>query len=56
MFMLLVYIKIIFWFSLQEAMLKKGFAWHYTAYDKRPELSKASYIFISFSITRVRQM
>ncbi|CAK9323908.1 unnamed protein product [Citrullus colocynthis] len=25
---------------IQEAMLKKGFAWHYTAYDKRPELSK----------------
>uniref|UniRef100_A0A5B7B9T7 Putative Ca(2+)-dependent nuclease family protein n=1 Tax=Davidia involucrata TaxID=16924 RepID=A0A5B7B9T7_DAVIN len=24
----------------QEVMLKKGFAWHYTAYDKRPELEK----------------
>lgn len=21
-------------------MLKKGLAWHYTAYDKRPELEK----------------
>ncbi|TVU21681.1 hypothetical protein EJB05_31333, partial [Eragrostis curvula] len=21
-------------------MLKKGFAWHYTAYDQRPELAK----------------
>lgn len=25
---------------VQEAMLKKGMAWHYTAYDKRPELDK----------------
>lgn len=25
---------------VQEHMLKKGFAWHYTAYDKRPELEK----------------
>lgn len=25
---------------IQEAMLKKGFAWHYTAYDKRAELAK----------------
>ncbi|CAI9091806.1 OLC1v1026921C1 [Oldenlandia corymbosa var. corymbosa] len=25
---------------VQEAMLKKGLAWHYTAYDKRPELDK----------------
>lgn len=25
---------------VQEQMLKKGFAWHYTAYDKRPELAK----------------
>lgn len=24
----------------QEVMLKKGLAWHYTAYDKRPELDK----------------
>lgn len=24
----------------QEVMLKKGLAWHYTAYDKRPELEK----------------
>jgi hypothetical protein len=24
----------------QEQMLKKGFAWHYTAYDQRPELAK----------------
>jgi hypothetical protein len=23
-------------------MLKKGFAWHYTAYDQRPELAKVS--------------
>nr|GME12676.1 staphylococcal-like nuclease CAN2 [Ipomoea batatas] len=25
---------------IQEVMLKKGLAWHYTAYDKRPELAK----------------
>ncbi|MCL7048540.1 hypothetical protein MKW94_004220 [Papaver nudicaule] len=25
---------------VQEVMLKKGCAWHYTAYDKRPELAK----------------
>jgi len=25
---------------VQEQMLKKGFAWHYTAYDQRPELAK----------------
>ncbi|KAI3508449.1 hypothetical protein L1887_23457 [Cichorium endivia] len=25
---------------VQESMLKKGLAWHYTAYDKRPELAK----------------
>nr|Q39635.1 RecName: Full=Uncharacterized 38.1 kDa protein [Capnoides sempervirens]CAA45139.1 protein of unknown function [Capnoides sempervirens]prf//1906382A pCSC71 protein [Capnoides sempervirens] len=25
---------------IQEKMLKKGLAWHYTAYDKRPQLSK----------------
>ncbi|GAA0152278.1 hypothetical protein LIER_10795 [Lithospermum erythrorhizon] len=25
---------------VQEVMLKKGLAWHYTAYDKRPELDK----------------
>ncbi|KAL0003457.1 hypothetical protein SO802_017238 [Lithocarpus litseifolius] len=25
---------------VQELMLKKGFAWHYTAYDQRPELAK----------------
>ncbi|XP_052623451.1 uncharacterized 38.1 kDa protein isoform X4 [Lactuca sativa] len=25
---------------VQELMLKKGLAWHYTAYDKRPELEK----------------
>ncbi|KAL3524027.1 hypothetical protein ACH5RR_016861 [Cinchona calisaya] len=25
---------------VQEPMLKKGLAWHYTAYDKRPELAK----------------
>ncbi|XP_022146824.1 staphylococcal-like nuclease CAN2 [Momordica charantia] len=25
---------------IQEAMLKKGFAWHYAAYDKRAELAK----------------
>lgn len=42
------YVRTGFWFSLQEAMLKKGFAWHYTAYDKRPELSKVSYILTSF--------
>lgn len=24
---------------VQESMLKKGFAWHYSAYDKRPELA-----------------
>ncbi|KAK4539055.1 hypothetical protein RGQ29_032009 [Quercus rubra] len=24
---------------VQELMLKKGFAWHYTAYDQRPELA-----------------
>ena len=29
-------------------MLKKGFAWHYTAYDKRAELAKVRYILISF--------
>lgn len=27
-------------FYAQEQMLKKGFAWHYTAYDQRPELAK----------------
>lgn len=26
----------------QELMLKKGFAWHYSAYDQRPELAKVS--------------
>jgi hypothetical protein len=26
----------------QEQMLKKGCAWHYTAYDQRPELAKVS--------------
>jgi hypothetical protein len=26
----------------QEQMLKKGFAWHYTAYDQRPDLAKVS--------------
>ncbi|KAA8539519.1 hypothetical protein F0562_026211 [Nyssa sinensis] len=26
----------------QELMLKKGLAWHYTAYDKRPELEKVT--------------
>ncbi|OVA17220.1 hypothetical protein BVC80_1837g15 [Macleaya cordata] len=25
---------------VQESMLKKGFAWHYAAYDQRPELKK----------------
>ncbi|KAJ4833039.1 arginine permease [Turnera subulata] len=25
---------------VQELMLKKGYAWHYTAYDQRPELAK----------------
>lgn len=25
---------------VQESLLKKGLAWHYTAYDKRPELEK----------------
>ncbi|GMN41208.1 hypothetical protein TIFTF001_010433 [Ficus carica] len=25
---------------VQELMLKKGFAWHYSAYDQRPELAK----------------
>ncbi|CDP13950.1 unnamed protein product [Coffea canephora] len=25
---------------VQESMLKKGLAWHYTAYDRRPELDK----------------
>lgn len=25
---------------VQKIMLKKGLAWHYTAYDKRPELAK----------------
>ncbi|KAL3521273.1 hypothetical protein ACH5RR_019422 [Cinchona calisaya] len=25
---------------VQESLLKKGLAWHYTAYDKRPELDK----------------
>ncbi|CAK9184933.1 unnamed protein product [Ilex paraguariensis] len=25
---------------VQESMLKKGYAWHYKAYDKRPELEK----------------
>ena len=28
--------------SNQEMMLKKGFAWHYSAYDQRPELAKVS--------------
>ncbi|RIA04735.1 hypothetical protein BRARA_K00999, partial [Brassica rapa] len=28
---------------VQEVMLKKGLAWHYLAYDKRPELAKASF-------------
>lgn len=26
----------------QERMLKKGFAWHYTAYDQRSELARVS--------------
>lgn len=35
----------------QEIMLKKGFAWHYAAYDKRSELAKVSFIiFASLSI------
>ncbi|XP_076953456.1 putative 38.1 kDa protein [Bidens hawaiensis] len=25
---------------VQESLLKKGLAWHYTSYDKRPELEK----------------
>ncbi|KAL0003459.1 hypothetical protein SO802_017240 [Lithocarpus litseifolius] len=25
---------------VQELMLKKGFAWHYTTYDQRPELAR----------------
>ncbi|GMP23584.1 hypothetical protein CsSME_00001125 [Camellia sinensis var. sinensis] len=25
---------------IQESMLKKGLAWHYKAYDQRPELEK----------------
>ena len=29
----------------QELMLKKGMAWHYTAYDQRAELSKVAYWF-----------
>lgn len=29
---------------LQEVMLKKGLAWHYASYDKRPELANVSYI------------
>ena len=34
-------------------MLKKGFAWHYTAYDQRPELAKVSKLFprLNFSAT-----
>ncbi|KAF3494660.1 hypothetical protein DY000_02056362, partial [Brassica cretica] len=28
---------------VQEVMLKKGLAWHYLAYDKRPELAKARF-------------
>ncbi|CAI9302622.1 unnamed protein product [Lactuca saligna] len=27
---------------VQETMLKKGLAWHYSAYDKRPELEKVT--------------
>lgn len=27
-------------------MLKKGLAWHYTAYDKRPELAKVKSFFL----------
>ncbi|XP_038892992.1 staphylococcal-like nuclease CAN2 isoform X2 [Benincasa hispida] len=30
---------------IQEAMLKKGFAWHYKAYDKRAELSKCETLY-----------
>ncbi|KAF3494658.1 hypothetical protein DY000_02056364 [Brassica cretica] len=29
--------------EILEVMLKKGLAWHYLAYDKRPELAKARF-------------
>lgn len=29
-------------FYEKEYMLKKGLAWHYAAYDKRPELESVS--------------
>ncbi|KAG6523619.1 hypothetical protein ZIOFF_013484 [Zingiber officinale] len=30
---------------IQEQMLKKGLAWHYVAYDQRPELAKVILLF-----------
>ncbi|KAL2227366.1 UNVERIFIED_CONTAM: Staphylococcal-like nuclease CAN2 [Sesamum indicum] len=30
---------------VQESMLKKGLAWHYKAYDKRPELDKVNALY-----------
>lgn len=32
--------------SNQEMMLKKGLAWHYSAYDQRPEFARVSTILI----------
>ncbi|KAM5556791.1 hypothetical protein ABKV19_024268 [Rosa sericea] len=32
----------------QEVMLKKGCAWHYTAYDQRPEFAKVSNIILLY--------
>ncbi|KAK4385271.1 Staphylococcal-like nuclease CAN1 [Sesamum angolense] len=35
---------------LQESMLKKGLAWHYKAYDKRPELDKVNTLILVWLI------
>ncbi|KAL0321796.1 UNVERIFIED_CONTAM: Staphylococcal-like nuclease CAN2 [Sesamum calycinum] len=35
---------------VQESMLKKGLAWHYKAYDKRPELDKVNTLILVWLI------
>lgn len=34
-------------------MLKKGLAWHYKAYDKRPELEKVVYLYLCLYCLRL---
>ncbi|XP_052201018.1 staphylococcal-like nuclease CAN2 isoform X2 [Diospyros lotus] len=36
---------------VQELLLKKGFAWHYKAYDQRPEFEKIGYVVLSSTVT-----